>query len=188
MKDFLKTFAAVVLGTLLTTLIGFFLLLGVLSNLIRLGSDMSITSIPDKSVLYLSFEEGLSTQDSDLPVLGFLPDELDMVQGGTGFFPMAQAIRHAADDPSIRLIYMDPQALHAQMSHIEEIRNALLYFRQSGKPVISYTGMYSQQAYYLATAADKIAIHPSGNITLQGFSMTMNYYKDFFERIKCKCY
>lgn len=71
MKDFLKTFAAVVLGTLLTTLIGFFLLLGVLSNLIRLGSDMSITSIPDKSVLYLSFEEGLSTQDSDLPVLGF---------------------------------------------------------------------------------------------------------------------
>lgn len=182
MKEFLKTFAAVLLGTILTGILGFFLILGAVSNLIRIGSDASVASIPDKSVLYVSFEEGVSTQDSDLPVLGFLPKELDIMQGGTSFFGMAQAIREAAHDPSVRMIYMDPQALNAQLSHIEEIRNALLYFRQSGKPVISYTGMYSQQAYYLATAADKIAIHPSGNITLQGFSLSINYYKDFFDR------
>lgn len=182
MKEFLKILAAVLLGTILTGILGFFLILGAVSNLIRIGSDASVASIPDKSILYVSFEEGISTQDSDLPVLAFLPKELGIVQGGTSFFGMAQAIREAAHDPSVRLIYMDPQALNAQMSHIEEIRNALLYFRQSGKPVISYAGVYSQQAYYLATAADKIAIHPSGNIMLQGFSLTLNYYKDFFDR------
>ena len=183
MKEFLKTFAAVVLGTALVLLAGFFLILGSLSSLIRIGADSSLTSIPERAVLHISFEEGISTQDSDLPVLGFLPDQLDIARGGKGFLSIAQAIRQAATDPSIRMIYLDPQALNAQMSHIEEIRNALLAFRQSGKPVISYAGTYSQQAYYLATAADKIVINPFGTLMLQGFSMEVNYYKDFFDKL-----
>lgn len=73
MKEFLKTFAAVVLGTALVLLAGFFLILGSLSSLIRIGADSSLTSIPERAVLHISFEEGISTQDSDLPVLGFYP-------------------------------------------------------------------------------------------------------------------
>ncbi|NLA16079.1 MAG: signal peptide peptidase SppA [Bacteroidales bacterium] len=183
MKEFLKTFAAVVLGTALVLLVGFFLILGSLTSLVRIGLDASLTHIPDRAILYISFEDGVATQDSDLPVLGFLPKELDVVQGGIGFLNLAQAIRQAASDPSVRMIYMNPQALHTQMSYVEEIREALLDFRQSGKPVISYAGNYSQQGYYLATAVDKIAINPSGNITLQGVSMGVNYYKGLFDRL-----
>ncbi|MFA6738361.1 MAG: hypothetical protein WCR89_06335, partial [Bacteroidales bacterium] len=99
MKEFLKTFAAVVLGTALVLLAGFFLILGSLSSLIRIGADSSLTSIPERAVLHISFEEGISTQDSDLPVLGFLPDQLDIARGGKGFLSIAQAIRQAATDP-----------------------------------------------------------------------------------------
>ncbi len=183
MKDFLKTLAAVILGSALVLMTGFFLLVGSLTTMINLGLAGTVPSIPGNAILHITFEEGVATQDSDMPSLGFLPPGLNIRQGGTGFLGIALAIEQAAVDPSIRMIFLDPQYLNAQMTHIEEIRNALILFRQSGKPVISYAAAYSQQAYYLATAADKVIINPEGNITLQGFSASVNYYKDLFERL-----
>ncbi|MDD2290095.1 MAG: signal peptide peptidase SppA [Bacteroidales bacterium] len=183
MKDFLKTLAAVILGSALVLITGFFLLVGSLTSIISLGLAGTAPAIPQNAILHITFEEGVSTQDSDLPTLGFLPPELNIRQGGTGFLGIAQAIEQAAADPYIRMIFLDPQYLNAQMSHIEEIRNALISFRQSGKPVISYAPAYSQQAYYLASAADKVIINPEGNIILQGFSASVNYYKELFDRL-----
>ncbi len=183
MKDFFKTLAAVILGSALVLLAGFFLLVGSLTTMISMGLAGTAPAIPGNAILHITFEEGVATQDSDLPSLGFLPSELNIKQGGTGFLGIAHAIELAAADPSIRMIFLDPQYLNAQMTHIEEIRNALISFRQSGKPVISNASAYSQQAYYLATAADKLIINPEGNITLQGFSVSVNYYKELFDRL-----
>lgn len=183
MKDFLKTFAAVVLGTVLVLTTGFFMIIGSVTSMIRLGLGSSAPSIPNQAIMYISFENGVATQDSDLPALGFLPRELSIGKGGTGFLSIIRAIEQAAEDPSVRMIYVDPQYLNAQMTHIEEIRNALISFRQSGKPVICYAMSYTQQAYYLATAADKVILNPDGNITLQGFSVNVNYYKGLMDRL-----
>ena len=183
MKDFFKTFAAVVLGTALVLIGGFFLFLGSVTSMLQAGLGGTSPRVPDKSVLIVSFEKGVATQDSQLPSFGFLPFQWNAVQGGTGFLDIVHAIETAAQDPAIRMICLKPQYLNAQMSHIEEIRNALLAFRQSGKPIISYADFYSQQAYYLATAADKIVLNPEGGITLQGFSVNVNYYKDLFDRL-----
>ena len=183
MKDFFKTFAAVVLGTALVLICGFFLILGSVTSLLQAGLGGTTARVPDRSVLVVNFDKGIATQDSELPSFGFLPFQWNAVQGGTGFLDIVHAIETAAQDPAIRMICLEPQYLNAQMSHIEEIRNALLTFRQSGKPVISYADFYSQQAYYLATAADKIVLNPEGGITLQGFSVNVNYYKDLFDRL-----
>lgn len=183
MKDFFKIFAAVVLGTALVLICGFFLILGSVTSLLQAGLGGTTARVPDNSVLVVNFDKGIATQDSELPSFGFLPFQWNAVQGGTGFLDIVHAIETAAQDPAIRMICLEPQYLNAQMSHIEEIRNALLTFRQSGKPVISYADFYSQQAYYLATAADKIVLNPEGGITLQGFSVNVNYYKDLFDRL-----
>jgi len=183
MKDFFKTFAAVVLGTALVIIGGFFLFLGSVTSMLQSGLGGATPRVPDRSVLVIDFERGIATQNSELPSLGFLPIRWNPMQGGTGFLDIVHAIETAAQDPAIRMICLKPQYLNAQMSHIEEIRNALLAFRQSGKPVISYADFYSQQAYYLSTAADKIVLNPEGHITLQGFSVNVNYYKDLFDRL-----
>ncbi len=183
MKDFLKTFAAVVLGTALVLICGFFIILGSVTSLIQTGLGSPVPAVQDRSVLHINFEDGVVTQDSDLPSLGFLPIDMNVIPKGTGFLSIVHAIENASEDPAIRMICLNPQYLDAQMTHIEEIRNALLDFRESGKPVISYADFYSQQAYYLATASDKIILNPAGNITLQGFSVNVNYYKELFDRL-----
>ncbi|HNR27958.1 MAG TPA: signal peptide peptidase SppA [Bacteroidales bacterium] len=183
MKDFFKTLAAVILGSALVFISGFFLLMGSLTTMISMGLGGVTPSIPRNAILHITFEEGVATQDSDLPSFGFLPPELDIRQGGTGFLGIVHAIEQAAEDPSVRMIFLDPQYLDAQMTHIEEIRNALMTFRKSGKPVISYAGAYSQQAYYLASAADKVIINPAGSITLQGFSVKVSYYRELFDKL-----
>ncbi|MDD2823768.1 MAG: signal peptide peptidase SppA [Bacteroidales bacterium] len=183
MKDFLKTFTAVVLGTALVLFTGFFILIGSVTSMVRMGMGRTAGIVPDRAVLYISFESGLAIQDSGLPSFGFLPTDLNIARGGTGFLGIVHAIEQAAQDPAVRMIYLNPSDLNARMTHIEEIRNALITFRQSGKPVLSYADTYSQQAYYLATAADRIILNPAGSIILQGFSININYYRELFDKL-----
>jgi len=181
MKDFLKTLAAVILGTGLVIFGGVSLLIGSLTSMVTMGIGPAVTSVAPNSILRIDFEKGVSVQDSDLPIPGFLPAELGMPATGEGFYKMVRAIENAATDPNIKMIYLYPQYLNAQMTHIEEIRNALLLFRQSGKPVICYSDTYSQQAYYMASASDKVIVNPAGDISLQGFSLNVFYFKDLFD-------
>ncbi len=66
----------------------------------------------------------------------------------------------------------------------EEIRNALLKFRESGKFVISYSDyILTQQCYYLSTAADKIYINPGSMVDFKGLSSEVMFYKKALEKI-----
>ena len=46
------------------------------------------------------------------------------------------------------------------MATTEEIRDAIIDFKSSGKFVYAYSEFYSQKAYYLSTAADKVHLFP----------------------------
>ena len=77
---------------------------------------------------------------------------------------------------------MNLNQIQAGVTHIEELRAAILKFRESGKAVIAYADNYSQGAYYLATAADKVYINPYGSATLTGLSISTMFFKDLLDR------
>ncbi len=185
MKDFLKMLAAVIVGTALVIFVAGVLLIGVVTSLasMGLGTRTTPTSVAQHTVLVMGFENGIATQDSDKPLTGYAPDFLKITKGGTGLLSLVRAIEFAATDPAITMIYLRPQYLNAQITHIEEIRNALQVFRQSGKPIICYADTYTQAAYYLATVADKVILNPLGNMQLQGLSLDVLYYKDLFDKV-----
>lgn len=183
MKDFFKIVGAVVLGTCLVGGIVVILLMGSLSSLVMgLGGRAVPTAVPHNAVLVVNFESGVANQDSQNPLASIIPSQLGSISSGTGFYNMIRAIDFAAQDPRVQMIYMNPQYMDAQMSHVEELRNALLRFRQSGKPVISYADTYSQQGYYIASAADKILLQPLGVVEMKGFGMNVLYFKDLFDK------
>ena len=64
------------------------------------------------------------------------------------------AIKKAKEDPNIKGIYLELSEIQAGIASVEEIRNALLEFKESKKFIICYSDFYSQKAYYLATVAD----------------------------------
>lgn len=68
----------------------------------------------------------------------------------------------------------------------EELRNAIIDFRESGKPVIFYGETYSQSEYYIATAGDKIFLHTDGMVDFRGIGAQVMYYKDLFDKLGVK--
>ena len=66
---------------------------------------------------------------------------------------------------------------------LQEIRNALLDFKESGKFVIAYADSYTQGLYYLSSAADKVLLNPKGMIEWRGIASAPLFYKDLLQKI-----
>src|SRR5262249_41028335 len=69
------------------------------------------------------------------------------------------------------------------LTKIEEIREAILDFRKSGKKVVAYADEYNQYAYGIAVSADEVWLHPQGLVMLEGFGRWRSYYKDDICRV-----
>ena len=67
---------------------------------------------------------------------------------------------------------------------MEEIRNALLRFKQSKKFIYAWSESYSQGAYYLVSVADKIYLNPEGGVELKGLAAEIMFYKGLFEKLE----
>ncbi|HPG34008.1 MAG TPA: signal peptide peptidase SppA [Lentimicrobium sp.] len=73
--------------------------------------------------------------------------------------------------------------LPSGMATLEEIRNAILDFKQSGKFVIAYSETYSQKAYYMASAADIICLNPEGFIDFKGLTGQVLFLKGLLDKL-----
>ena len=69
------------------------------------------------------------------------------------------------------------------MATLEEIRDALLQFKESGKFIVSYADYYTQGSYYMATAADKVYLNPQGNVTWLGLASGVVFYKGLLDKL-----
>lgn len=179
MKNFLKIIAGTFIGSLLAMVLGTFILFGIISSLVTM-TEVKPT-VPASAILALDFTIPVTEQKSE--DIGYTMSADIFVEKTTGILEFIQSIDMAADDPAIKFIYMNLTEIEAGVTHIEEIRAALDRFRLSGKPVIAYADDYSQGAYYLASAADKIFLNPSGTATLTGISTTSIFFKDLLDKL-----
>ena len=101
-----------------------------------------------------------------------------------GLIAATEAIRKAANDGKIEgLLIKDSGAPGVSWASLEELRNAIGTFRESGKPVVSYATTYSQSGYYLATQSDLVALHPSGMVDFRGIGAEVMYYKELLDKL-----
>lgn len=101
-----------------------------------------------------------------------------------GLYDVVRLIKYAATDDNIKGIYLKTDGNPNGFATSEELRNALLQFKKSGKFVYAYGEGISQQAYYLATTADKIFLHPQGGLDFAGFSTQVMYLKGTLEKLE----
>ena len=78
-----------------------------------------------------------------------------------GLNDILKNIHKARIDTNIRGIYLQLSGLQTGIATIEEIRNALIDFKKSGKFILAFSDTYTQGSYYLASAADKIYLDPT---------------------------
>jgi protease IV len=82
---------------------------------------------------------------------------------------VVENLRKAKVDSRVRAVLLKPTGFESPFwAKVQEIRDAVLDFRKSGKPVYAYVEYGGDREYYLATAADKIFLMPSTPLDLTG--------------------
>jgi len=96
---------------------------------------------------------------------------------------MAMGIREAAEDDRIEGIYLRIEAVSGGWGKFEEVRDAIVDFKASGKPCVAYSStMLMNQSYYLASACDQIWLAPGALALVNGFASELTYYRGMFDR------
>ncbi len=120
------------------------------------------------------------------------PNVLSLL-GGLGSLaqtPLADILRgieRAAGDDRIEALVFDPKALgHVAPAALETIGDALAAFRDSGKQVVAKGRYYGREDYYLASFADRIYLHPLGEVMLGGYGRYDTFYAGALERLKAQ--
>jgi len=103
-----------------------------------------------------------------------------------GLLQLKQTILNAKSDPKIKGIYLNVTYPLTGFSTIEEIRQSLIDFRKDGKWVVAYADVMSEQAYYLASAADKVYLNPEGEVEFNGLAIEITFFKRMFEKLEIK--
>jgi protease IV len=93
------------------------------------------------------------------------------------------ALRKAAVDSHIRAVVLQPDSLRAGWGKLQELRQDIVQFRKSGKPVYAYLHTPSMREYYLATAADRIYIAPADQVYLKGLRAEMMFFKNTLDKV-----
>ncbi len=180
MNKFFKYFLAVIFGSMVSAffiIIGFVMFIGVLA-----ASTSKEIVVKDNTVLVLDLNTKISERSSSDP-FDVLFSEISGQKSAQGLNQILASIKKAKDDERIMGIYLDAGLISTGYATIEEIRNALLDFRESGKFVISYAPVYSQRAYYLASAAERVYLNPTGMLEFKGLSSSYTFYKGTLEKL-----
>lgn len=174
---------ATLTGLFLFGLVTTFILGGIIGGLAVLSKPQPV--VPSSAVLTMDMST-VTLMEQTVEI-----DPMSMIQGnGTdiqplGIYSAIQAINMAAADPAIKYIYMRPDKVSGGTAQIEELRTALVHFRESGKAIVSYIESPTNAGYYLASVSDKIYMtsHDGGMNNFCGISSKMMFLKDLLDKV-----
>ena len=182
---FYKIVLAAFIGTLIALVINFFIKVGVvssmISNLSKSNTETSTTVKPN-SVLYMKLNYDIPDRTVDNPFGAIDFQSMESIDA-TGMSDILRNIEHAKTDPNIKGIYMELSSIPTSTATLQEIRDKLIEFKESGKFIVTYGESYSQSAYYMASIADKIFLNPEGALDLHGMASQITFYKHLLDKL-----
>ena len=93
------------------------------------------------------------------------------------------SLRQAATDNRIRAVVLQPNGLATGWGKLQELRQEILAFKKSGKPVYAFLQSPGSREYYLASAADKIYLSPDDMLGVKGFALEEMYFKKTLDKV-----
>ena len=179
MKDFLKFTLASFTGILLAG--GVLLILGIIAlvGIIAASSEPSVQVNP-QSVFVLKLNKPIEERAIEDPLTLIMGEEY----ASMGLNDVLTSIQRAKEHDNICGIYIEAgYYIDYPIAILEEMRRALLDFKESGKFVVAYGDNYTQDEYYLCSVADKVMLNPQGVIDWVGLSENPVFLKRLLEKI-----
>lgn len=179
MKEFIKYTLATITGLIVTGGICLFIGIIVVASLVAVASGPQETEVKDNSIMVLDLKGTIHEQ---------IPEEspMSIIMGrknsALGLKEILAAIDEAKHNPKIKGIYLRAGKLNAEPATLQEIRDALLDFKEE-KFILAYSDNYTQGCYYLCSLANKVMLNPIGCIDWLGLSSETMYYKDLLDKV-----
>ena len=180
-KVFWAALLAVVVGSVISGLFWLFTLIGAVA---AMGSSEAVAVMPN-SILKIDLTDNIT----DSPVVNPFASMDFTTMSSSRTLPLLKVLRSietAATDERIKGIYINVNYSAAgaiSSAALEEIRTALVKFKESGKFIVAYNDVYSQTVYYLASVADKIYIQPEGSFDWHGMASVLLFYKGALDKL-----
>ncbi len=181
MKSFFKTVLAVVVGGLILSLVIFFFSIATLAGIA--ASSSNTQPIEKGSVLRITLKGELQEQYEENP--------LATLSNGTteeplGLDQLLKAIAEAKKNDKIKGIFLDGGTLAATPAMLQELRQALVDFKESEKFIYAHADSYTSGSYYVCSVADEISVHPIGGVDWHGMASTPIFFKDVMDKLGVK--
>ena len=184
MKQFFKFMFASCLGSGLAMIASFFIIILIVTSMISsLSKNDSNVQVNGNSVLVIDFSRPVYDREvNDLQTI-FSPSGINS-STNIGLTELLQVIQRAKKDKNISAVCLNMSIFQANgIATAQEIREALLDFKSSGKKVFAYGDQYDQKSYYVASIADKIVVNPAGMIMLSGMGGEVMFLKDLVNKL-----
>lgn len=181
MRDFFKFMFASMLGFLIMSVIMFFVFLGLISGLAAMMQTQE-TQVAENTLLHIKFDAPLIDRTSKDPFSNFSFASFDLKKS-IGLNDILKNLDKASRDSNIKGIYLDLTGVQSGMATAEEVRDALLEFKKSGKFILAYSEVYTQGSYFLASTADSIYLNPEGGVDFRGLSAEAMFFKGTLEKL-----
>ena len=180
MKDFFKYMLASMLGFILIGGIVFFISLGLLMGLMSYVDKKEVV-IEENTVIRIDFKDAIPERT---PKSGIFSDlTAGAFKRVLGLNDILKNIQDAAGDEDVKGIVLNLNIVPSGISTLEEIRNALLKFKESGKFILCYGEYMTQGSYYLGSVSDEIFIHPQGFIDFKGLNAQLMFLKGMLDKL-----
>ena len=183
MKQFFKMFFASLLGVIVASVIVVGLFIGAIVGLAAKGvssASSEKTSIKENSLLELDLSQSFHEQGEE--------NSFSFMNSGgaaeAGVYEITQSLQAAAKDEKIKGLYIKLAPSPNGLSTLQQIRNAILDFKKSGKFVYAYGESVTQGALYVASAADSIFVNPAGDIDLKGLTTSLAFFKNTMAKLE----
>jgi protease-4 len=175
MRSFFKIFFASLLSLVVFTVLVFFFIVSFVGGL----ASKDKPDITAKSVLLLNLGQHYKEQKQENPLSLISGEGKDV----PGIYDVVRLLRKAKTDKDISGIYIIANGSPNGFAASEEIRNALLDFKQSKKFIIAHGDVISQKAYGIANVADKIYVNPQGYFEWFGFNVDYVFLKGTLDKL-----
>ena len=181
MKEFFKYVLATIVGIILTSII--FTIITIVSVAGMVANEGTSGSVPKNSVLRIKLQGEIVDRAGEGSPMDFLNYGEDFT---IGLDQALDALKKAAKNDRVKGIYLEAGSLGAYPADLQELRRALVEFKESGKWIVAYGDEYSRAAYYLCSVADEVFLNPIGSIDWSGMSSKPIFYTGLMKKLGVK--
>jgi protease-4 len=96
---------------------------------------------------------------------------------------LVESLERAALDPQVKGLVLRIGPLDAGWARVQDLRDALVRFRETGKPTWAHLEFAGNLEYYLATGCGRIAAAPAGMLNVTGLSAEVTFFRGTLDKV-----